>query len=273
MEFMREVAIPLPARIICEILGVDPDRHRELRDWIDTIRDAATGVDDSRSPEEHRAAVTSLSDTLGAAIAKRRAHPGDDLISELIAGGPAGERLTDAETLSFSTLLLMTGMETTTNLLGNTVRALLAYPDAYKQVRTDTSAIPDALEETLRWDAPAQATARQTTEPVTLAGTTIPKGSPTMLLLGSANRDEDQFERADAFEITRRGTPHLAFGSGVHFCLGAALARLEARCALEALFERCSRIEPAYDSVEVVGSLLIRAPKALPLEFSTSGSA
>ena len=195
-----------------------------------------------------------------------RAAPRDDLLSQMIAGGPTGQQLTDAEARSFATLLLVAGNETTTNLLGNGMLAFAAHPDQLRKVAENPELIPQAIEEILRWDGPVQGLFRMTTEDVEFSGTTVPAGRVVMLLMAAANRDERQFPDAERFDITRRSS-HLAFGFGVHFCLGASLARLEARVTLEALFERCGDLEISSDGVEWLDSLIVRGPRALPVRY------
>jgi len=270
MDFVHDLTIPLPVRVIAEMLGVEPGRHREFKRWSDALMTTSTGtgeVDDLAAVNADRQA---LFDFLTEVVADRRKNPGDDLISTLIDGGPTGQALSDPEALTFSVLLLMAGNETTTNLLGNAMKALIANPDTLRKVGENPELIPPMLEEALRYDGPVQSLFRQTSEDVELDGGTIPAGRMVMLLMSSANRDERQFDEADRFDITRRTSGHLGFGFGVHFCLGASLARLEARVALEALFERCTNLElelPGVEDVEMFESLVVRGPKAMPMSF------
>ena len=233
---------------------------------------ASTGTGELENPEQNARDRGELREFLSQVIAERRARPRDDLISQIIAGGETGQSLTDPEAHSFSMLLLLAGIETTTNLLGNAIRALLAHPDSLRRVVADPSLIPGTLEETLRWDGPVQGLFRSPTQDVELSGVKIPQGSFVLLLNGSANRDAAQFPDAERFDIDRKTGGHLGFGFGVHFCLGASLARLEARVALETFFARCRQLEHAGDpdAVEVINSLLVRGPKTLPLAFEVA---
>jgi cytochrome P450 len=197
----------------------------------------------------------------------RRANPTDDLISILVqAEGKA--RLSDYEIFMFVLLLLIAGNETTTNLLGNAVDALLQHPDQLDRVVQDPSLIPGLVEETLRWDSPVQFITRIAREDVELAGTTIPKDAIMAVLLGSANRDESFWDDPDRFDITRETSGHVAFGFGAHFCLGASLARLEAKAALEGLVPELPRLVRTTPELEFLDSYLIRGRARLELELA-----
>jgi cytochrome P450 len=180
--------------------------------------------------------------------------------------GEAG--LTPTEVVMFTLLLLVAGNETTTNLLGNALLALMAHPDQLVGVQRDASRIPALVEEALRYDGPIQFLFRQATQDVEIAGAKIPAGATLMPLIGSANRDDAQFPDADRFDVSRNTQGHLAFGLGIHFCLGASLARLEARVALEELLGRFGRFERTEPHVEYVDSYLVRGPKHLPLRVA-----
>jgi cytochrome P450 len=266
-DLVQQLNVPLPVRVISELLGVPAERYQEFKRWSDAVITTSTGVGDVEDPESLQADRLALFEFLSEVVAARRKDPQEDLISHLIVGGPTGQQLNDAEALGFAVLLLLAGNETTTNLLGNAIQALVQHPDSLRKVMENPELIPAMLEETTRWDGPVQMLFRMTTEDVEIANTTIPSGRMVMLLLGSANRDERQFEDADRFDIVRRTSGHLGFGFGVHFCLGASLARLEARVALESLFARCTNFALETDAVERVDSLIVRGPKALPLSF------
>ena len=267
MDLMADLAVPLPVQVIAGLLGVDPARGADFKRWADTSVQASTGTGGIDDPEAVRTAQRELREYLTAIVAERRANPQDDLISTIIEGGEAGDGLSDPQAIAFSMLLLLAGIETTTNLLGNAMRALLAHPDQLREVVAEPARIPAALEETLRWDGPVQGVFRTPSEDVEVAGTTIPKGRFVLLHTGSANRDEAAFPKADRFDIHRNTSGHLGFGYGVHFCLGASLARLEARVTLETLLSRCQDLELAATSVEVIDSMLVRGPRSLPLSF------
>jgi cytochrome P450 len=192
------------------------------------------------------------------------------LISTLVRAEDGEVALAPFEIVMFTMLLLVAGNETTTNLLGNAVLALIEHPEQLARVRRDPSLVPALVEETVRYDPPAQFVFRRATQDVELAGTKIPAGANVMPLIGSANRDDAQFPDGDRFDVTRDTSGHLGFGFGIHFCLGASLARLEARVALEELLARYAGFERASASVEYIDSFLVRGPRRLPLRLAAA---
>jgi cytochrome P450 len=265
-DVVHELAIPLPVTVIAEMLGVEAERMRDFKRWTDAIIDGSTGAGRA-TPFARRFvdSMISLISYMRGQIRRRRLAPGDDLISTLLAEAPGGVRLSDVELVMFVQLLLVAGNETTTNLIGNAVQALLDHPDQLALVARDPSLVPALVEEVLRFDAPVQMVFRTATSDTELAGTRIPKGATVAALLGSANRDERRFPDPDVFDVTREPRGHLGFGFGEHFCLGAALARLEARVALEALVPELVKLERAESGRERVDSFLVRGPKRLEL--------
>jgi cytochrome P450 len=265
-DVVRDLAIPLPVTVIAEMLGVEPERRDDFKRWSDAAIEGMTGADRRPFPPERRIAdcFLELDEYLARLVRARRRSPGDDLVSALLESEPGGERLSSMEVVQFVMLLLVAGNETTTNLIGNAAAALLAHPHALARVREDAALVPALVEEVLRWDSPIQMIFRNTTREVSLAGTAIPKGAIVALLLGSANRDERRFPDAERFDPGRDTRGHLAFGFGNHFCLGASLARLEARLALEALAPELARYtaggEPAF-----LDSFLVRGRSRLEL--------
>jgi cytochrome P450 len=206
-------------------------------------------------------------DHLEELVEQRRRRPGDDLVSALVRV-EAGEELIHADEVKFlAILLLVAGNETTTNLLGNTLLALFEHPGELWRLENDPSRASALIEEALRYDAPVQLVLRRTTEAVEIAGSEIPGGATVVLLLGSANRDEVQFQSPDVLDVTRDTRGHLGFGFGTHYCLGAGLARLEARAALEAFFSRFVRVAGGEGRLERVPSMLVRGPRRLPVSF------
>jgi len=201
-------------------------------------------------------------------VRERRRRPDDNLISILVAAQVDGEGLSDYEIFLFVLLLLVAGNETTTNLLGNAVDALLAHPDQLARVSADPRLIPGLVEETLRYDGPVQFLTRRTTREVELYGQRIPAQASVVALLGSANRDERRFADPDRFDVARDARGHVAFGFVAHFCLGASLARLEAKAALEALVPELPRLARVRPEREFLDSYLIRGRARLDLRVA-----
>jgi cytochrome P450 len=247
-------------------MGIDPERGNDFKLWADAIIARGTGRPSTTERAVLDARVTAFKAHLGEAIEARRRAPGDDLLSALVRseGGAAG--LTPAQALNFAVLLLIGGSETTTNLIGNALRALLGDAETLARVRANRALVPALIEETLRFDAPVQSLLRRTTAEVELAGARIPAGAIVLLLLGSANRDESVFADAERFRLDRDGTKHLALGAGPHYCLGATLARSEAEAAIGALLALRS-LRVASEDVLLVDSYVLRGPRALEIAF------
>lgn len=264
-DVVRDLAVPLPTQIIAEMLGMGVDRLDDFKRWTNTILSLSSGSA-KENPLE-----TGAFDDLGEMFVAmrelardRRANPKDDLVSAIV--DPAnGECLEEFEITNFVMLILAAGNETTTNLIGNATNALLAHPDELAKVVADSSLIPRMLEEVLRFDPPVQLLYRTATEDTELAETKIPAGSIVVPLMASANRDEAQFADPDRFDITRDTKGHLSFGFGVHFCLGASLARLEARIAMEALVPLLPKLRRASSHNEWVDSSLVRGRSSMEL--------
>jgi cytochrome P450 len=267
-DVVAELAIPLPVRIIAEMLGVEPERAADFKEWSDRIVAGLSGSARSVDPAASglSAAMGELACYIARIAAERAQAPGEDLVSVLVAAQEGGAGLSAAEVVFFVLLLLVAGNETTTNLIGNAVDALLRHPEQLARVRADRSLVPSLVEEALRWDSPAQIVFRQTTDDVEIAGQPIPANRHVIAMLGSANRDERQWgPTAAAFDVARNPQGHLAFGFGNHFCLGASLARLEARIALEALIDELPRLERREPRIAYVDSYLVRGPRRLAL--------
>jgi cytochrome P450 len=265
-DFQATFALPLPARVIAEILGVDPALHVHFKRWVlDMNAVALPGQSDARIAEI-RASIEEMIAYMNQVIADRRRCPADDMISDLLVPNEDGDRMTDEEILSFLFIVLPAGFETTTNLLASAMRVLLRRPDLLARLRADPARIPAFVEEVLRHDGPSVGLLRLTTREVELGGVVLPAYSPVLCLLSSANRDERRFADADVFDLDRSDRKHLAFGHGIHACLGAALARMEARVGIAALLERFDAVEAAGPS-DWVPSFLLRGPTVFPVRL------
>ncbi len=263
-DVVRDLAIPLPVTVIAEILGVEAERQHDFKRWSDSIVSFTSGT-------TRGGGMAGILDPMGECrsyvrgiVRARRQRPAEDLISVLV--DPAREdTLDEVEIFGLIILLLVAGNETTTNLIGNTTLALLEHPKTLERVAADPSLIPALVEETLRWDSPVQLIFRETTGDVELPSGKIPVGTSVALLLGAANRDERVFEAAERFDIDRNPAGHVGFGFGVHFCLGASLARLEALVALETLIPELPGRRASEAQTPLVDSFLVRGPSRLQL--------
>jgi pimeloyl-[acyl-carrier protein] synthase len=268
MDLIEEFAYPLPVIVICEMLGVPVADHERFKGW---GLDIARGLDSVMLPpdsEVHRrsmAARHALSDYFRALIAERRAAPRDDMLSGLIAAEEAGDTLSEDELLATCILLLVAGHETTVNLIGNGTLALLRHPGQLRRLRENPELIGTAVEELLRYDGPVQRTARIPSADVTIAGHKIDKGEMVMPFIGAADRDPVQFPDPNRLDITRADNRHIAFGWGIHFCLGAPLARVEGQIAISTLVRRFPNLALATDEPEYRQSLTLRGLKTLPV--------
>ena len=263
-DLMDGLAQPLPVIVIAELLGIPPEDRAQFKVWSQHIALTTDIMQSQESIESIRQATSELVEYFGGFIEDRRRQPREDLISALVAAETEGRRLTGAEVLAFAILLLVAGNETTTNLIGSGMRTLLAHPEAAAALRAQPERIPAAIEEMLRYDSPVQGIVRFATREVEVGDKTLRKGDVIMGMTGAANRDPDQFPNPTAFDLDRGDTRHLAFGMGIHYCVGAPLARVEGAIAFRALLERWPSIEAAGD-VEMGGTFLIRGPVRLPL--------
>jgi len=269
MDLMRDVAIPLPVTVIAQMLGVETGRIDQFKHWSDAVAVGFSGMSGEWSPPDVNRALDEMAGYIERVLEDRRLHPRDDLLSVLVQA-EEGDALSTGEALAFVVLLLVAGNETTTNLIGNAMKALLAHPNQLAQVASDRALVPAMVEEVLRWDSPVQGLPRRVMQPTELAGTVLSPGSDLILMFAAANRDESRFPDPDRFDIQRHAEGHLAFGHGVHFCLGASLARLEARVVFESLFERCRDIRLDDDEIPLVESPVVRGPKRLRLRFESA---
>jgi cytochrome P450 len=270
MDLIEQFAYPLPVIVICEMLGVPVEDHERFRAWgLDIARglDAILLPPDSEVARRSAAARHALADYFRGLIAERRASPREDLLSALIAAEEAGDKLSEDELLATCILLLVAGHETTVNLIGNGALALLRHPDQLRRLRESPGLIASAVEELLRYDGPVQRTARIPSEDVTIGGRTIGKGEMVMPFIGAADRDPVQFPDPDRLDIGRADNRHVAFGWGIHFCLGAPLARVEGQIAIGTLVQRLPKLALATEKPEYRQSLTLRGLKSLPVAF------
>lgn len=268
-DFCWEFTALYPVTVVAEVLGVPTERRAEFKYWVDDVLAAANRaaygperlakIDESS--KKMRAFFEDLYD-------ERAKNLGDDLLSTFMTTEVDGQVLTRNQVLSMACLLLIGGVETTTNLLGTTLVELNRHRDVFERVLADHDLIPPVLEEVLRYNPPVQIIFRHTTTDVTIAGTTIPAGAAVMPILASANRDETKFQNPEVFDIDRKiENPLMSFGQGPHFCLGNYLSRMEAKSALEVVFSRFSLIEPVSDEVHWLDSYFARGPHVLPVRY------
>ena len=258
-DFTRDVAIPLPVTLIAEILGIPAARMTEFRRWSEALIGALSNdVDIDQNGQD----IAEMATYFTAVVEQRRVEPDDDLISAIAESTPDGEQLSSFEVVMFCILLLVAGNETTTNLLGNMLHAFWDHPDQWARLLDEPELAGAAVEEGLRYCGPVQGLFRQTTAPVVLGGAELPAGANVYVSFSAANRDERVFDEPDRFRLDRDAGAQVAFGHGIHFCLGAQLARMEARCGSH-------RPRPAWRHAATRGPSHLdgkRHPPGLPLD-------
>jgi len=268
MDVIADLAYPLPVIVIAEMLGVPPEHRSEFKHWSDEIVGVLGGpLVPEETLQRSRVAVHQLAEYLSGVIAERRQEPREDLVSGLIAAEEQGQILSEDEMLATAMLLLVAGNETTTNLIGNGMLGLLRDPDQLERLRADPSLVPVAVEELLRYDGPVQATGRVAMEDMEIGGRKVTAGQAVITVLGAANRDPAQFADPDQLDLERRPNEHVAFGDGIHFCLGAPLARAEGQIAFETLLRRIGQPRLASESLQWGGTFILRGLKGLPIVF------
>jgi cytochrome P450 len=266
-EAMAALANPLPVIVIAELLGVSAGDHAQFKQWSNDMI-SSFGQDMAAGPSPVGiAAKDELRRYLAEAIKQRSANPADDLISALIAARDESDGLSEDELLAFVVLLLLAGNETTTNLIGNGLLALSRHPEQQQRLRDNRDLIPKAIEEMLRYDPPVQMTLRIPTATTNVGGSELAAGSLAFVLLAAANRDPAHFPHPENFDVGREPNEHVSFGEGIHFCLGAPLARLEGAIAIEAMLEKFPRLQLANPSakLEYRGSMALRGLSELRL--------
>jgi cytochrome P450 len=271
MDVIRDFAYPLPITVIAEMIGVPREDREAFKLWSDELA-AFIGSALATPDKYERAAraITAMADYFRRMIPARRANPCEDIMSALVASWDRDDPLGEDELVASCILLLFAGHETTTNLIGNGVLALLRHPAQARALRDHADLTSSAVEEILRYDGPTPAMVRVAVEDIGLEGRTIRRGDRVFTMINAANRDPRQFAEPDRLDLARANNRHIAFGYGIHFCLGAPLARLEAQIALPALLRALG--EPALDGAEPawLDSLVFRGVKSLPVTFPTA---
>jgi cytochrome P450 len=246
--------IPLPVAIISAMMGIPFSKGEDFKRW----SDALTGTSEVENLEDRMPDIMEMAAFFSALIPERRANPGTDLVSSVANAEVDGEHMSDEDIAGFCMLLLIAGNETTTNLLSNLLRHCVAHPQLWQALRNDRSLVEPAIEEILRFDSPVQFVLRQLTQDLVLHGVTMREGDIVTLLTGSANRDPQAHERADEFQLERPKNSHLAFGHGIHFCIGAPLGRVEAKFGLNALLDKFSTVQAADQPNQRTHSPMLR---------------
>jgi cytochrome P450 len=258
MEVIHDFAYPLPATVICELLGIPAEDRDRNREWTNALAPTIEPMATAAAIAEAEVAMTAWDRYMRELIAERRRKPGDRLLDAMIAAEVDGARLTEDEIAANTVFLFLAGHETTTNLIGNGLLALLRHPDQLARLRAEPALVDNSVEELLRFDAPVQFAPRVPLEPIEIEGVSLPPERPVTLMLGAANRDPRRFERPDELDVSRHDPKPLSFGGGPHYCIGAALARAEAKAAFAALVARTRSIELASERVSFRPLLALR---------------
>ena len=269
-DLMEAVAQPLPVIVIAEMLGVPAEDRARFKVWSDQRARVLEPAIDPRERAVAETASRALDAYFRPIIKERRAAPQDDIVSALAQAEDEGDRLTERETLNMLRLLLIAGNETTTNLIGNGMLALLRHPDQLQRLREDPGLIPSAVDELLRFDSPVQADFRRALADCEVNGFAVRQRENVVVLLGAANRDPDVFEDPDRLDVGRNDRAHLSFGRGIHHCLGAPLARLEGRIVLETLLERFSQIGLLSERPRFRNSIVLRGLDSLAIRCESA---
>jgi cytochrome P450 len=274
MDMALDFAVPLPMMVIAEMLGIPLADRAKFRQWSDVLLATSHTIGAPASPEAAQAgadfqtATVEMTEYAARLLAERQQSPRDDLFTRLGQAEVDGERLTLQEIVGFFQLLLLAGSETTTNLLNNAILCFIEHPEQLARLRAEPSLLESAIEEVLRFRSPLQWMYRVTAGDIELHGQTIPAGKLVLAVIGSANRDPKHFDAPERFDIARHPNPHIAFGHGVHFCLGAPLARLEARVALTEFLGRVNGIRLASDEPwPPRNGLHVHGPASLQIHF------
>jgi cytochrome P450 len=265
MDIIDEYAFPLPIIVISELIGIPKEDQHKFRKWSNAVIDSS---EDPQTIATNAVLLREFLEYLRYITAEKRKQPKEDLISDLIFAEENGQKLNEMELYSTLMLLIVAGHETTVNLIANTVLALLQHPEQFKLLKENPTLIDSTIEESLRFYSPVElATARWASESIVLHGQEIQKGDFIAVSLASANRDERVFESADTFDITRKNNRNVSFGSGIHFCLGAMLARLEAKIAIPTLINRFPSLQLVDEKIQWRGNYLMRGLEELEIKL------
>lgn len=266
MDVIRDLAYPLPVTVIADLMGIPAELREDFKRWSDAL---VSTLDTNEEQQQARIAeIRQMHQYFAQILQERHHHSGNDLISHLLEAEIDGQRLSDLELLGFCVLLLVAGNETTTNLIGNSILCFDQFPDELERLRNNPALVPNAIEEVLRYISPVKAMARFTKTATMVADQEIGAHEIINSWLASANRDEAQFPDPDRFDIEREPNRHIGFGHGIHFCLGAPLARLEAKIALSAMLTRLPGQWRVPDvPLEAINSTIVFGVKRLPMTW------
>jgi len=267
MDIMEAIAYPLPVLVICEMLGVPAQDRNIFQAWSGDVARTLDPIQTPETVERGHAVVAAMCDYFHELIAELRKNPQDNLLSAMIAAEEQGDRLSEEELLANCILLFSAGHETTVNLIGNGMLALLRHPGERQKLQENPALIPSAVEEFLRYEGPVQITGRSVPEGIEIGGKRITPGERVFVILAAANRDPAQFANPDQLDITRNDSRHLAFGYGIHFCLGAALARLEAQSAIGTMIRRLPHLTLQNETPQWRPAFTLRGLQTLPVTF------
>ncbi|MBP6853723.1 MAG: cytochrome P450 [Rhodoferax sp.] len=266
MDFMKEVAVLLPAYVILDMMNVPREDFPRIKVWSDWLRlFIGTSQGEGDKYRMAREGADRMSDYFRAVIARRRSEPGDDIISRMVAVRDEAGGLSEDELVACCMLILFGGHETTTNLLGSAIAALLQHPDQLQRLHAEPALIQSAIEEFLRYDGPSNSMVRLVATDHALGGKALQQGQRVFAMINAANRDPRQFDQPHALDLGRRPNRHLTFGQGVHFCLGAPLARLEARICIGELVARFPQMRAGSQPAQWIDAMIMRGPESLPL--------
>lgn len=264
MEIIRDFAFPLPSMIIAELLGIPNEDRLKMKEWTNDLLGVIDLTRTNQTLHNGNEIAIQIQQYFNKLLLERRQKPKHDLISEILKF----DELTEDEKMSSIILLMIAGHETTVNLIANSILTFLNHLDQLELLRQNPSLISSAIEECLRFESPTQITARYANENVKIGEIEIKRGEQVYIVLGAANRDPNKFEHPHQFQITRYPNPHLAFGSGIHYCLGSQLARLEAQIAVKSIFERFSNLALEEETIKWRKLIGFRALQALPVTFN-----